>query len=673
MTSNSNLDQLYSLRRNFTILAVTGRTGSGCSKISNILSRDFDVGQLGYQTSENKTIQTQKRLLVYNFCVANWKNYKVIEYKKVLLFLLLPDLLNNEQNTLLFDFFRYRLADEPNLENIQQLKSTIQNLILQKRDLIKRIKETRITKDGHESNNKSNVRLKEIGEIFWGNEFNQLATIINDKLFEAGFIERKMLLHHIANNYRKSGKPFKTDIVNSGHIFHIAKAINKLIKATRATSNGTCHIVIDSIKNSLEINFFRERYSAFYVIAVKNDNRHNEISNKYNTDSQVDIDRLLQMDDQEYSAADYTKGDFYSPDLQNCIQISDYHVNVRDCQASLREANTIENAQSRHETFYSVDEQIMKLQALIQQPNLITPEPVERVMQLAFTAKLNSGCISRQVGAAVTDKDFSIKAIGWNDVPKGSVPCSIRNVKEINSCGFGFTQFELGKGIKETENINPSIPNKETEPESIEFNKFVETNFSEENYPTEALNGRNCPYCFKSAYNTFKGEKNQVHTRSLHAEENAILQISKFGGQALNGGYLFTTASTCELCAKKAYQLGVRTIFYIDPYPGISRSHILQSNPKTDPKMELFQGAVGHAYLKFYEPFMSQKDELAMMSGHEMHEPEKVTKLKLRSILRDVLDESTQKELDKILQGNDVKSAEIIGKLIKKGLQDGEY
>jgi len=33
-------------------------------------------------------------------------------------------------------------------------------------------------------------------------------------------------------------------------------------------------------------------------------------------------------------------------------------------------------------------------------------------MQLAYTAKYNSGCISRQVGAAVTDESYSIKAIG---------------------------------------------------------------------------------------------------------------------------------------------------------------------------------------------------------------------------------------------------------------------
>ena len=52
-------------------------------------------------------------------------------------------------------------------------------------------------------------------------------------------------------------------------------------------------------------------------------------------------------------------------------------------------------------------------------PGLVTPSNEERVMQIAHTAKHSSGCISRQVGAAITDENFSIKSIGWNDVPEG--------------------------------------------------------------------------------------------------------------------------------------------------------------------------------------------------------------------------------------------------------------
>jgi hypothetical protein len=112
-----------------------------------------------------------------------------------------------------------------------------------------------------------------------------------------------------------------------------------------------------------------------------------------------------------------------------------------------------------------------------------------------------------------------------------------------------------------------------------------------------------------------KNDKNQVYTRALHAEENAFLQISKYGGTQVKGGYLFTTASPCELCAKKAYQLGIKSIYYIDPYPGISQSHVLNFGKDNNPKMKLFYGAIGQAYLDFYEPRMAVKDELELLTG----------------------------------------------------------
>lgn len=59
-------------------------------------------------------------------------------------------------------------------------------------------------------------------------------------------------------------------------------------------------------------------------------------------------------------------------------------------------------------------------------PGLISPTPMERVMQFAYTAKTNSGCISRQVGTAITDSNYSVKVIGWNDVPEGQAPFSLR-------------------------------------------------------------------------------------------------------------------------------------------------------------------------------------------------------------------------------------------------------
>lgn len=624
---STKLDQLYSLRKNFTIIGLTGRTGSGCSDLADLLSIGFNENRLIRKPDELSTSVFQRKYqIVYNYAEKNWKKYNIIEYKKVLFLLLLPKLYKYPNNTILHDYFRYRMANETTEEKINFVKNKIKELILENKNLIEQIIEI-----GDLTKVKIKPKLELLNNLFWGDEFNKLADDVNVYLKEQGEIERIMLLHHTANNFRKSGRPFETTNSDPKNIYTIAKVINRIIKATKQESkNDECHIVIDSLRNSLEINFFKERFSAFYLIAVKNDARKNKLIELH--DKTKIVDRLLELDEVEYKCTDYQKGIFYTPDVQNCIQIADYHINNNIFQS---EVKSKKNNQFINHSFFSKEEQLMKLQALIQQPGIITPDPSERVMQIAYTAKLNSGCISRQVGAVVTDDEFSTKAIGWNDVPKGAIPCSVRNVKDLSTDkNFGFTKFELGEGLKETEQINTDQADNLLDNESKKFNQFVKQNFNETTLPESELGGRNCPYCFKTAYNAFSGEKNQVHTRSLHAEENAMMQISKSGGQGLKDGFLFTTASPCELCAKKAYQLGIRTIYYIDPYPGISRNHILKSNKSTDPKMVLFSGAVGKAYHKLYEPFLSQKDELSLLTNFKLESPKDVKAKSLKDILK---------------------------------------
>lgn len=153
-----------------------------------------------------------------------------------------------------------------------------------------------------------------------------------------------------------------------------------------------------------------------------------------------------------------------------------------------------------------------------------------------------------------------------------------------------------------------------------------------------------------------------MHTRSLHAEENAMLQISKYGGQPLKGGNLFTTASPCELCSKKAYQLGIKNIFYIDPYPGISKAQILKGGNK-NPKLYMFQGAVGRGFFKLFEPYLSIKDETKVRFDLKPNSSQKAKAKQLKVLLADNLITKDNKELIDYLDGLEDDSS-IIEKVI---------
>ncbi len=385
------------------------------------------------------------------------------------------------------------------------------------------------------------------------------------------------LLQQMGNNIRCSGNPFDDTFSEEQYrvfVKKIDKVIKIIIKYDEENEKKCSRICIDAIRNPYEAMFFKDKYRAFHLMAVNTD----DIDRKRRL-KDLNTEELINLDNIEYAQKlKQPQEVFYHQNIQECIQYADIHVYNPDVHDG---------------KYYTLTQQILKYISLMIHPGLITPTHVERCMQLAYNAKFNSGCLSRQVGAVVTREDYSIQSVGWNDVPKGQISCNLRDIHSFckNKDKETYSKYEI---------------------ENEEFSKALNKIDIQIQGKTR---GRCMAYCFKDIYNGLKGEKNQVYTRALHAEENAFLQISKYGGTHVNNGYLFTTASPCELCAKKAYQLGIRHIYYIDPYPGISQTHILTFGENNNPEMKLFFGAIGQAYLDFYEPRIAIKDELELVTG----------------------------------------------------------
>lgn len=145
----------------------------------------------------------------------------------------------------------------------------------------------------------------------------------------------------------------------------------------------------------------------------------------------------------------------------------------------------------------------------------------------------------------------------------------------------------------------------------------VEDFFDTTDCPLRAHGKLPC-YCFKDYHNQINEERNQVHTRALHAEETAFLSLGANHLRAENG-ILFTTSSPCELCSKKAMHLGIKTIYYVEPYAGVSEKHVLSiGERKKRPQLILFTGAIGTAYNRLYTPLLPRKDENEMWLGAKM-------------------------------------------------------
>lgn len=269
--------------------------------------------------------------------------------------------------------------------------------------------------------------------------------------------------------------------------------------------------------------------------------------------------------------------------------------NVGSC---LENADIFINNETDSRQHHQLKQKLIRYVSLIMNPGLVLPSPVERCMQLAYTAKLNSGCISRQVGAVITDADYHLLSVGWNQQPEGQVPCSYRDLCSLyyHWSPEAYSDYECDDQDQIQERIKDPVT------------KLLDT----PDCPL-TLQGKLPAYCFKDIYNSIMGNDNQVHPRSLHAEETAFLNLGQYSAQ---GGILFTTSSPCELCAKKAKYKGIAKIYYIEPYSGISLKHVLNIGPNASrPQMLLFTGAIGRAYMQLYTPLLPKKDELAFWLG----------------------------------------------------------
>ncbi|MFV8323916.1 hypothetical protein [Flavobacterium sp. LS2R12] len=653
------LQELYKHRTEFTIIGLTGRLGSGCTQIAKILSKDIKNLERGFRKSNQFTdlVFKRKMEITQNYLSYgdNWQKYDIIDYDKVIVFILINNLGNNVDlyEKILNDYLKINLEANPDL-----LKN-IHLLVDRYGKIINRI---------YEINNITEIdnnNLLELNAIFFSNEFRFLSSRLLKIIDEECLYKKMFFIHKLSCTIRKNGTVFIENENTNSNLYFVSQVINKIIKSRRKfnieKNNGkSTHIVIDSLKNSLEITFFKERFSAFYMVASKDIIGNTEkrleyrFKNKFITPDI--LNNLIELDEEEYKTKDFSKGKFTSPDIENCIQKSDYHIfnlrvnEIEDFFTNLSNGNALAEKEKFSNTFLTREEQLLKLIALINQPGLITPSASERNMQIAYTAKLNSGCISRQVGAVITDELFIAKSIGWNDVAKGHTPCNLRNVndffKEDLNENPHYSKFE--KGL-----VSNTSDFKYKKGKINNFKSAIIDYFQEKLEVNEnELNGKNCSFCFKTIHNYYEGVSNQVHTRSLHAEENAMLQLTKFGGFGVKNGYLFTTASPCELCSKKAYQLGIRIIFYIDPYPGIAINQIIDGG-KTQPLLIPFYGAIGSSYHRLYEPYLSAKDEISM--SLELKD-KNININQFKNVLKSVYPKYNDEDLDKIKTIKDVQT-----------------
>jgi deoxycytidylate deaminase len=285
-----------------------------------------------------------------------------------------------------------------------------------------------------------------------------------------------------------------------------------------------CHIV-DSIKNTDELELLRSVYGQLlHVISVYSpiELRIHELGKKLGDKSEVY--KLIDRD----SGEEIENGQ----SVRDVFPQADFFLRVND----------------------GTDDQIRGSLAryldLLLGVKVITPTADERAMYEAHSAARNSACLSRQVGAAITDSSGEVLSVGWNDVPRA----------------FGGLYESFGRP-GETSYVDHRCWNKDG---GKCFNDEEKTEIALR--LTKALVKEGIVEASKEAdVNIRLRRSSEVRgliefSRAVHAEMHAILNAGHSSGARVMGGKLYVTTYPCHSCARHIIAAGITEVRFIEPY-----------------------------------------------------------------------------------------------------------
>ena len=362
-------------------------------------------------------------------------------------------------------------------------------------------------------------------------------------------------------------------------ISRIAKAREKAKIAagdTRYSGRRICYI-IDSIKNSDELDILRLVYrEMFYFMGVfaPLHVRQKELETEGMTLEQVH--KIIDRDSGEELA--------HGQLVRATFPMADFFVRTG--------AGSDKELSSRLERFLD----------LILRARLTTPTYAETAMYQAASAAGSSACLSRQVGAAVTDERGDLLAIGWNDVPQfggGLYSTEVHLEGEVSIGDNRCYNWKGGKCWNDQE-------------KDLLAQRVIDTLIGSGIVSTQDR---------ANAIDALKKSPIRSlieYSRSIHAEMHALLAASQMGGQRVRGGKVFCTTYPCHSCARHIVAAGIRDVYYIEPYRKSLATKLhddaITEDEETRDKVRIlpFDGVSPRRYLDLFQMGPSQRKASGM-------------------------------------------------------------
>lgn len=304
--------------------------------------------------------------------------------------------------------------------------------------------------------------------------------------------------------------------------------------------------VVDSLKHPAEAKLLRALYGdAFVLIGVvcSPPTRRRRLADTLFTGRERDLtENQVALDE------------FMNRDADDLGHKNGQHVTDTFYQADFFIDNTPDTKKpSTGDMRDAADDRIIgeltRLLSIILHDRIQRPSIDEAAMNAAYSAQLQSSCLSRQVGAALVDENGNIVATGTNEVPKAGGGVYGEDLEQggvENRCAFCENP---GRG--------PFCSNNAQQNELIEdvLKALLGKDISKEDLDAKLIIVRN----------TQLGGLLEF-SRSVHAEMDALLSAGRSGVSTI-GSRLFVTTYPCHYCARHIVSAGVYEVQYIEPYP----------------------------------------------------------------------------------------------------------
>lgn len=253
----------------------------------------------------------------------------------------------------------------------------------------------------------------------------------------------------------------------------------------------------------------------------------------------------------------------------------------------------------------SIKSELNRFLRLLFDLEVYSPSHHERMMYEAFSAGLMSTCLSRQVGAAISNREQELVSTGWNGVPRfgGGLATDANGIENSALCK-----------TKGHCNSNKKINELVTEL----YTKLIKDGL---------LLKKTNKYDFKEAILDTSISSLIEFSRAIHAEMEAIISASRNGKSCLREANIFVTTYPCENCVKHILAAGISSVIFIEPYPKsrakdffsefIADPNCTETAPDEHKKLQFIQ-FVGIAPISFpilYEA-TERKDENGVLIRH---------------------------------------------------------